>query len=388
MPHGHCYLWRPELVWLHTSSDLIVALSYFLIPFSLFQIVRKRRDLTFNWMILMFVIFILACGCTHLMEVWNIWHAEYRLSGLIKAITAVASIVTAFFMFRLVPDLVAIPSTDRLHREIEERKKAEAEVRALNHDLESRVAERTAMLQRSNDALQRFAYIASHDLQEPVRTVRTMNQLLARDYAGKMDGKADMYISYVVEASGRMHELVVDLLDYARIMPELPVMNEAVDSGIVLQQTLDEMGTVVDECSAEVEYANLPAVAVDRVHLKQLFQNPLSNSIKYRCVEGRVKIEVLAEVRGPECLFSFTDNGIGFDQQYSEQIFVAFSRLHGKEYSGSGVGLSVCKTIVEKYGGRIWAKSTQFSGATIFFTLPLAQGANVLDRLRAGSSVA
>ena len=386
MPHGHCYLWRPELVWLHTSSDSLIALAYFLIPLSLFQIVRKRRDLTFNWMILMFVVFILACGCTHLMEVWNVWHAEYRLAGLIKAITALASLITAILMFQLVPGLVAIPSTDQLRRENEERKKAEAEVRTLNHDLEFRVAERTAMLQRSNDALQRFAYIASHDLQEPVRTVRTLNQLLARDYAGKIDGKADMYISHVVEASGRMHELVINLLDYARITPELPAVNEVTDSGLVLQEALDDFRTLIQECSAEVEYANLPKVAVNPVHLRKLFENLLSNSIKYRNTNCEVWIKVEAEMRGPECLFSFADNGIGFDQQYSEQIFVAFSRLHGKEYPGSGVGLSVCKTVVEKYGGRIWAKSNPLSGTVICFTLPLAREANLLERLRAGSN--
>ncbi len=388
MPHGHCYLWRPELVWLHTSSDSIVALSYFLIPLSLFQIVRKRRDLTFNWMILLFVIFILACGCTHVMEVWNVWHAQYRLAGMVKAVTAVASLVTAILMFRLAPYLVAIPSTDQLHREIEERKKAEAEVRTLNHDLERRVTERTAMLQRSNDALQRFAYIASHDLQEPVRTVRTMNQLLARDYAGKIDGKADIYIKYVVEASGRMQNLVVDLLEYARLMPQAAVVEQVTDSAVVLQEAIDDLAILMEEASAQVDLSKLPEVAVDKVLLKQLFQNLLSNSLKYRCKDEAVRIRVDAEVRGPECLFSFTDNGIGFDQQYSEQIFIAFKRLHGKEYPGSGVGLSICKTIVEKYGGRIWAEAHPLSGSTFYFTLPLVPEGKISDQLSAGSHVA
>ena len=389
IPHGHCYFWRPELVWLNTSSDVVVALSYFLIPFSLYQIVRKRRDLQFNWMILMFVVFILACGLTHVMQVWNIWHSAYRLETFVKAVTAIASMPTGILMFRLVPELITIPSSKQLQREVEERKKVEAEVRHLNYELERRVAERTAMLQRSNDALQRFAFIVSHDLQEPVRNVRTMNQLLARDYLGKLDAKADRYIQFIVEASGRMQTLISDLLDYAGLMAEMDTVEQpATSSNGVLEEVIKDLSQSIRECSAAVVYKHLPDVMVEATHLKQVFQNLMTNAIKYRGGD-KPAIEIAAEIRGPECLFTFKDNGIGFDPQYSEQIFVAFKRLHGKEYPGSGVGLSICKTIVEKYGGRIWVRSRLGLGTTFFFTLPLAESkTRSIEDLHAGVSFA
>ncbi|MBV8831716.1 MAG: hypothetical protein JO108_21100 [Acidobacteriaceae bacterium] len=384
MPHGHCYFWQPYLVWLNTTSDALVGLSYFLIPFSLYQIVRKRRDLTFNWMILMFVGFILACGFTHVMNVWDVWHSAYRLEGLVKAITAAASLATAMLMFRLVPQLVAIPSSQQLRHEIDDRKKAESEVRTLNYELERRVADRTAMLQRSNDALQRFAYIVSHDLQEPVRTIRTMNQLLVRDYAGKLDGKADKYISFVVDASARMQTLISDLLEYACLMPEMEVGEiHSTDSKAIFEAVVRNLSQAIAECSAEVRCEELPQLAVEPVHLTQVFQNLLSNSIKYRGAQKPL-IQVSAETRGPECLFTFRDNGIGFDPEYSEQIFVAFRRLHGREFPGSGVGLSICKTIVETYGGRIWVRSNPGEGTSFFFTLPLATAIARLQDTRHG----
>jgi signal transduction histidine kinase len=197
--------------------------AYVSIPFSLIQLVRKRKDLDFNWMFVMFGAFILACGATHFMNVWNIWHSAYRCDGVVKAITALASIPTAILMYRLVPKAVALPSAEELRDEIETRRRVEAEVRSLNADLERRVEERTALLQRSNAALQRFACVSSHDLQEPIRTIRTFNQLLAKEYGGKLDPKADQYIGFVVEASARMHNLVTNLLTYSRVLdPEAP----------------------------------------------------------------------------------------------------------------------------------------------------------------------
>ncbi len=220
MPHGHCFFWQPSLVWLHVSSDLLIALAYFLIPFALAQLFRKRPDLDFHWMFVMFGIFILSCGMTHLMNVWDIWHSAYRLEGVVKAITGVASIVTAVILFRLLPLALQIPSPQLLRTEVAERKRAEADVRLLNADLERRVDERTATLKRTNAALQRYAYIASHDLQEPIRTIKSMNQLLARQYRGQLDVQADQYLTFVVEATDRMQNLVSDLMTYARVLDE------------------------------------------------------------------------------------------------------------------------------------------------------------------------
>jgi signal transduction histidine kinase len=376
MSHGGCYFWRPELVWLHVSSDTFIVLAYVMIPFSLIQLVRKRKDLEFNWMFVMFGAFILACGATHFMNIWNIWHSAYRLDGVLKAITAFASIPTAILMFRLVPQAVALPSAEDLRREIENRTRAEAEVRSLNADLERRVAERTALLQRSNAALQRFAYVSSHDLQEPIRTIRTFNQLLAKDYTGKLDPKADQYIEYVVEASARMHNLVTDLLMYSRVLdPDAPKEIKNTSSAQVLQTVILDLQQTIQDSGAAISPGPLPQVNMDETQLKQLFQNLISNAIKYRRPEEPLKISVTAERSNGRWLFAVKDNGIGIPAQYFDQIFEAFKRLHGKEHPGSGVGLTICKEIVESSGGHMWVESELGLGATFKFTLPASPSA-------------
>src|SRR3979490_2700350 len=144
MPHGYCYLWKPGLVWLHVVSDALIALAYFSIPITLIYFMRKRRDLPFNWMLLCFGTFILACGATHAMEVWTLWHATYWLSGITKAVTALVSVPTAILLVRLIPQALALPSPEELRREIAERKLAQEGLSAAKADLELRVQERTA----------------------------------------------------------------------------------------------------------------------------------------------------------------------------------------------------------------------------------------------------
>src|SRR5215813_7645021 len=249
--------------------------------------------------------------------------------------------------------------------------KKTAEVRQLNTELERRVEERTAELRRSNEELQQFAYVASHDLQEPLRMVTNYVQLLAQRYQGQLDSEAQEFIGYAVEGAQRMKALIDDLLAYSRVnIRERLVV--PTDSGAVLQQTLQNLHMQIAESGATVTADSLPKVSADRMQLGLLWQNLLSNALKFRGQEPP-RVHVSARHQGNEWVFSVRDNGIGMEPRHTERIFQMFQRLHTRqEYPGTGIGLAICRKIVERHGGRIWVESEPGRGTTFFFTLPAA----------------
>ena len=230
--------------------------------------------------------------------------------------------------------------------------------------------ESIAELARSNADLQQFAYVASHDLKEPLRMVASYTQLLARRYKGKLDSDADEFIGYAVDGANRMQRLINDLLAYSRVTAQGQVFEE-VDCNVVLEEVLSNLRVAVEESRAVVTHAPLPTVMADGRQLGQLFQNLIGNAVKFRGEEPP-QIHLSAERRPNEWLFSVRDNGVGVDPQYAERIFVIFQRLHNREeYPGTGIGLAICKKIVERHGGRIWVVSQTGQGATFHFTLPI-----------------
>jgi PAS domain S-box-containing protein len=230
-------------------------------------------------------------------------------------------------------------------------------------------------LRRYNEELQRFAYVASHDLKEPLRMVTTYTQMLAKRYAGRLDTDADEFVGFVVDGANRMRTLIDDLLAYSRVINQRGEMVRPTDSDAILDWVLLNLQAAIQESEAEIHRAPLPVVPVDRVQIGQLLQNLIGNAIKYRSKE-RPRIDIGAKRNGSEWIFSVKDNGIGIDPAYWERIFGVFKRLHGKEYAGTGIGLAICKKIVESHGGRIWVESDLGRGATFYFTLPaLEQGA-------------
>ncbi|HEV8718294.1 MAG TPA: ATP-binding protein [Candidatus Binatia bacterium] len=243
-----------------------------------------------------------------------------------------------------------------------------ATIRQLNTELEQRVAARTAALQRSNEALQQFVYVASHDLQEPLRTVATYVKLLARRYQGKLDADTEEFIGFAVDGAERMQQLIQGLLAYSRVESK-ELTCTATDCESVLACTLRDLQQAIRESEAEITHDPLPTVAADAQQLRLVLQNLLGNAIKFRSSE-RPRIHVSAAQDGRQWRFAVRDNGIGLDPRQAERIFHIFQRLHTrKEYPGTGIGLAICKQVVERHGGRMWVESAPGQGATFFFTL-------------------
>ncbi|MCU7495710.1 MAG: PAS domain S-box protein [Ignavibacteria bacterium] len=224
-------------------------------------------------------------------------------------------------------------------------------------------------LERSNKELEQFAYIASHDLQEPMRMIASFTQLLASRYQGKLDNKADEYIEFALEGARRMQTLIRDLLKYARVTSRLKPF-EVINCNEILEDVLSDLQLVISESSAEVTSDELPEIMGDITQVRQLLQNLLSNAIKFRSSETP-QIHISAKCDQKDWTFSVRDNGIGIDPQFHERIFLIFQRLHEREkYPGTGIGLALCKKIVELHGGKIWVDSEPQGGTTFFFSIP------------------
>ncbi len=551
IPHGHCYLWKTNLVRLHLISDALIGISYYSIPCTLFYFVQKRKDVPFISIFLLFVAFIVCCGSTHLMSIWTLWHPDYWVSGSIKAVTAGVSVYTALELIPVIPKALDLPSpaqleqiNQQLQQEVAERKQAEenlrrlstrlnlavesaaigiwewdvtrnaviwdermyqlygltpeqfspvyegwanqvhpddriaaetavqqalqeeqdfdsefrvihpngdirflqanalvqsnsqgepqrmigisydvsdrkqdeAELRQYRNRLEQMVKTRTAeltaanqqlqqeiterqqietslkhqakLLERSNNDLEQFAHVASHDLQEPLRTVILYSQLLAKRYANHPDPEADLFTTYIVDSAKQMQQLILDLLNYSRVgTNDKPF--QPIECNQVLDQVLANLAIAIRQAGAVITFDPLPTVIAHKSQLVQLLQNLIGNAIKFRR-EDPPRIHISADRQPAEnqddeaearplaapsetyWQFSVRDNGIGIEPKYSDRIFTIFQRLHSnKQYRGTGIGLAICKKIVNQLGGHIWVESEYGRGSTFYFTVPI-----------------
>jgi PAS domain S-box-containing protein len=228
-------------------------------------------------------------------------------------------------------------------------------------------------LHRSNEELERFAYVASHDLQEPLRMVGSYVQLLGKRYKGKLDADADEFIGYALDGALRMQRLIEDLLAFSRVSTRGGAL-VATDANVVLDRALANVRFTIDEAGAVVTHDPLPTVLADAGQLEHVFQNLVSNAVKFRSAEPP-RVHISATQQESRWVFGVRDNGIGIEPQYYDRIFVIFQRLHGKqEYPGTGIGLAIAKKIVERHGGKIWVTSTPGAGSTFSFSLPVERG--------------
>jgi signal transduction histidine kinase len=285
---------------------------------------------------------------------------------------SIATILLLLWAYRILRQYAA--GRDRseieVHRANNQLQEKIIQLDRLNQELEDRVKERTAGLERSNQDLQQFAFVASHDLQEPLRMVSSYLGLLSKSCQGKLDAEAEKYIGFAVDGAARMQALIRDLLAYAQVSAQAPVLTRTRLADVVSQARYALLASV-RETGAEIAIEPLPEVDVDPLKMSLVFQNLLSNAIKFRQPGGKPCIQIAARKEDGEWRISVRDRGIGFDPKYAKKIFGAFQRLHGKgEYPGTGIGLAICSRIIDGHGGRIWAEADPGAGATFHFTLP------------------
>ena len=372
MPHGMCYDWNTSVIWLHVISDGLITLAYYSIPLTLIYFVRKRKDLVFHWIFVCFAVFIVACGTTHAMEILNIWHPTYWLSGIIKAITALTSVVTAILLVQLVPRALSLRGPEEwrrinedLQQEISDRKMAASKIVGLNDELVTQATK----LEVANKELETFAYSVSHDLRAPLRHIDGYIDLL-REEVPTIPNGGERYLSVIAESSKQMGLLIDNLLAFSR-MARADLSRQWVETSALVDQVRSELAIEMKNRKIAWRIGNLPRVYADPTLLKQVWMNLIGNAVKYSRLRDQAEISIDCVERADEFEFSVKDNGAGFDMQYVDKLFGVFQRLHFKEeFEGTGIGLANVRRIVSRHGGKTWAEGKVGVGATFFFTLP------------------
>lgn len=346
LPHGHCYMWTPGVLWMNVVADILIAMAYFTIPFALLYIARRRRDLPFDWLVVCFGIFIVACGLTHVMDVWNVWHAHYWLEGVVKLLTAAASVPTAILLWRFLPGILMLPSQRQLR-------------------------DANESLARANRELEAFTASVSHDLRSPLTTIAGQAGLLELSLPDATD-EQKRRLSRIQSSVRQMSELIEALLVLSRISRQT-LHREIVDVTALAESIVQDMRQ--KDPARNVELVIQPNMAVhgDRRLVGDLFQNLIGNAWKFTSKTVEARIEIGQSSGGSLATLYIRDNGAGFDMAYEQKLFKPFQRLHGSaEFDGSGVGLATVARIVDRHGGRIWAEGKPNAGAVFYFTLPTA----------------
>jgi signal transduction histidine kinase len=423
IPHGHCYLWKPGMVWLHVIADGLTALAYYSIPITLLYFVRKRRDLPFDWIFLLFSAFIIACGTTHAIEIWTLWHPDYWFSGMMKAVTASVSVYTAMALVPLVPQALALPNPDELkaanqalRQQITARQQAEKEVRLLNAELEQRIAERTRELELANQVKEEllireqtaraeaettnqlkdeFLAVLSHELRTPLNAIMGWAQLLrTRTFPAQTSAQA---LETIERNSRSLARMIDDLLDVSRIIRgKMHLSVGLVNLQTAVQMAIETIRPAADAKSIQIHfsisdqqagpspYPVLPAEANksglisrdresafqllgDLDRLQQVIWNLLSNAVKFTPVGGRVEIRLGQTSDHLE--LQIQDTGQGIAAEFLPHVFDHFRQADSsttRSQGGLGLGLAIVRRLVELHGGQVQASSAGMDQGSIF----------------------
>lgn len=400
MPHGHCYFWKPEILWLTVGGDALTAAAYYSIPLMLFYFARTRQDLAHKYVFFLFGAFIMLCGTTHVLDIWTAWVPTYRLAGVVKMITGLVSIATAVVLYRAIPSLLAIPSNSQLEianqqlkEEIKEREKAQHELNQAKRALESRVLERTdelyklnqdleaeieerkkaqkALIDKNNDLihinadLDSFVYCASHDLKSPIANMEGLLAAMREEFSAP-SGEIEPILEQLDISVTKLNRTIQDLSDVSKIQRRsTDEILEKIEFDPFLQDVLFGIQNMVQESDAQIvtDFDRQPSVWFVTQHLQSILQNLLTNAIKYSSPDRKPFIKISSEDTENYVVLTVQDNGIGIDLTKSEnKIFSLFKRLHD-HVPGNGVGLYVIKRIIENYQGKIEVQSEVGKGS-------------------------
>jgi signal transduction histidine kinase len=395
MPHGHCFLWIPSILWTSVISDALIALAYLTIPITLMYFIRRRRDMPFNWMFIAFGVFILACGSTHMAEIWVVWRPDYVPLVILKAITAVASVVTAIALVRLVPLALSIPSPGQLAAVNAELQRTNAELRA--------AMERAEVANRAKSA---FLAAMSHELRTPLNAILGYTQILKRDK--HLSPSQQTGLGTIHQGGHHLLALINDILDISRVEAgKMEFYPKPVRLGELLAVVADIMRVRAEQKSLhfELELAGgLPlAVEADETRLRQILLNLLGNAVKFTD-QGAVRLRVapaspvspvsavspVSPAAGaPEIAhirFEVFDDGVGIEPSQLETIFDPFEQVGdaARRIGGTGLGLAISRQLVRHMGGELSVESAPGRGSRFWFDVPLrvvdAPGAAVGDQ--------
>jgi signal transduction histidine kinase/ActR/RegA family two-component response regulator len=371
MPHGHCFHWIPSILWTSVISDALIALAYLTIPITLIYFIRKRRDMPFDWMFIAFGVFILACGSTHLADIWVVWHPDYVLSVSLKAITAVASVVTAIVLVRLIPVALRIPSPAQLAA-------VNAELRQANDDLRAAMA-RAEVANRAKSA---FLASMSHELRTPLNAILGYTQILKRDKS--LTPPQQTGISTIQQGGHHLLALINDVLDLSRVEAgKMEFHPKPVRLGELLTVVADIMRVRAEQKHLHFELelvGGLPlAISVDETRLRQVLLNLLGNALKFTD-RGSVRLRVtpLPRAEGDaldlaRLRFEVLDTGIGIAADHAELIFRPFEQVGdaSRRAGGTGLGLAISRQLVQLMGGELNVDSSSGKGSRFWFDVPM-----------------